>query len=164
MIVSTLQTGGGKSENTAGELSPESRGIGTHNRKSLILSHCGFRSKTGAGYKCYSGFFRDSSAEDFAIITEAKADDSNASCEEAKPCILDNAIVKDITAIPISGKSNNPYRSSLFFSNRDYTGSTPHKNSDGRLCRAKSGRCGFRHLHGKPHYGAGGKLDCPGQR
>lgn len=114
--------GGGKSETITENIFREFYGNGAFMEKSAIPSHYGFKSKKRTGSKGYPDLFRDNEDEDFVIIVEAKADDFNAACEEVKFYALNNTISKDIITIPISGQSNNTYRSGLFLltENKDY--------------------------------------------
>lgn len=76
--------GGSKSETITENIFREFYGNGAFIEKSAILSHYGFKSKKGTGYKGYPDFFRDNANEDFVIIVEAKADDYKAACEEVE--------------------------------------------------------------------------------
>lgn len=130
-----LQFFGGKSETVTENIFREFYGNGAFMEKSAIPAHYGFKSKKRTDSKGYPDFFRDNEDEDFVIIVEAKADDFNAACEEVKFYALNNTISKDIITIPISGQSNNTYRSGLFLLTEDknYT----KLETDGKLLPIK---------------------------
>lgn len=109
------------SETTTENLFREFYGVKAFIEKSAIPSEYGFTSKSGKDEDGYPDFFRDKEPE-YVIVVEAKKTNHGKAKAEVQFYMKNNAVMKDIIGIAISGQSNKTLKVSYYlrlFSNDD---------------------------------------------